>query len=615
MARRYKFKFGNAFPDELAKVSQRSNIRRSKNVNSVTDFISVEPMELDTPNMSDWRRVSFVIFYALALCFILARLFKLQIIEGSSNRELADSNRIQIKTIHAPRGVIYDRNGRIMAQNEPGFRLSEPGGGRRAFKYISRDEALKLEVAGDAKFQNLEVDSLRAYPLGLAAPHILGFISEISESELADEAFAGYKAGDRIGKGGVEQTYEKFLKGTDGGEIIETDAQNKKLRTLRRNEPIPGHNLYLTIDSSLQEYVYKILKEEVQKLGVCCAVAVAQDPNSGEILALVSVPSFNPKDVSSMLGQKNSPFLNRAIAGAYPPGSTFKIVSALSGLESGKISESTNYEDTGIINLGPYTYSNWYFTQYGKTEGKVDLVKALQRSNDTFFYYLGQSVGEKNIADMSRRLGFGKISGIDLPGESEGVVPDNDWKVKNIGDVWYPGDTLHMAIGQGFVLVTPLQISSLASFVASGGQKFPPRLALKIAKPQGGIVKEFKFDPAKETIRKENLELVKKGLEQVTKPGGTAWPFFNFPISVAGKTGTAEFGDAKNKTHAWFTAYAPSNEPKVAVTVLVEAGGEGSSVAAPVAKEILRWYFSPDKTNLIKDNLDVSQSAKQSGNE
>lgn len=622
-----KSRFGRAFPDQLAKVTQNhGHFNQPKNPRGwSSSFIFGDEDVSVTKLMSSWRKLFFVLIYILATFFLLVRLFNLQVIYGQDNLKLADSNRIQIKVIHAPRGVIHDRNGKIIARNEPGFRLVEKkASGSASFKYVTRDEALKLEIENklgkrtDGSESFLEIDNLRTYPHREKAAHILGYISEITEDELKMPKFSNYKQGDRIGRGGTEEIYEKVLRGVDGGEVIEVDAQGNKIRTLRKNEAIPGQNLYLAIDIDLHLRAYDELKKAIAKAKSCCGSAVVQDPRSGEILSLVSIPSFDPSDISQSLSEPNSPFLNRPIAGTYPPGSTYKIASSLAGLSTGKITEKTAFEDTGVIYLGTFKYSNWYFTQYGrKEEGLVDVVKALKRSNDIFFYRLGQEVGEKAIADYSRQLGLGKVTGIDLPGEQAGLIPSDEWKKDNYGEGWYPGDTLHMSIGQGFILTTPLQVAQLVNVVASDGKQYPPHLALKITNPQGGIIKEYKYTPIKSIeIDKDDLSLVKKGLEEVTKDGGTAWPFFTFPIPTAGKTGTAEFGVAEKqggnliyKTHAWYTSYAPIQDPKISVTVMIEGGGEGSSDASPVAKEIFRFYFSEDKNNLIKDTTPISTSS------
>lgn len=615
-----KFRFGKAFPDKLKKVAFKyGHFHGHKESNDWQDqFIpGVKDGNRVTSPVSEWRRFSFLIILICFFSLLFFKLFHLQIAQGRINRDLADSNRIQVKVIHAPRGVIYDRNGKILAQNEPGFRLIEKAKDLPRARLITRDEFLKMEISGSPDLKNLELDSIRTYPMGEKTAHILGYVGEISPEELKEQSdknygenqngflarSSAYKLGDKLGRMGIEQYYEKILRGIDGGEIIEVDAQGNKVRTLSETKPVAGQNLILSIDASLQEIAYKQLSDATKKTGSCCGALVTQEPKSGQILAMVSLPSFDPSDILNSLTAPNSPILNRAISGTYPPGSTFKISSALAGLSSGKITEKTEFEDTGVINLGPFTFANWYFTEYGRKEaGGVNIVRALQRSNDIFFYRLGQAAGEQSLSDAAKKLGLGKKLGIDIPGEETGLIPDNDWKVKNTGEIWYPGDTLHMAIGQGYVLVTPLQISNLISTVASDGKEFPPHFALKITNDSNQTVKEYKYDPlTTKDFKQSDIQLVKKGLSLVPKNGGTAWPFFTFPIETAGKTGTAEFGDPKNRTHAWYTAYAPEEDPIIAITVLVEAAGEGSTVASPIVKELFRWYFSPDKNNLIKD--------------
>ncbi len=611
MQKKSRKKFGKAFPDTLSRFSRKTNHFKG----NTESFSWSESLILggriikNEPNISILRLFIFLFFIFLSFLILILRLFHLQVAEGAASRNLADSNRIKIRSIHAPRGVIYDRNQKLLVANEPGFRLLEKRNGKSA-SYLTRDQALDLEVSGDPRFKDLEIDSLRSYPYSEVFAHVLGYVSEITREELKEEKFKNYSVGDRIGRIGVEQTYEEILKGEDGGQVIEIDAAGKDLRVLRESPPIPGQNLILTIDKDLQDLVYKRLEEAVKKSGSCCGAALVQEVNTGEVLAIVSYPSFNPESVEDYLDSPGYPFINRVISGIYPPGSIFKIVSAASGLLSKKINPQTLFEDTGVINIGPFKFTNWYFNQYGRTEGMVDMVKAIKRSNDIYFYRLGQIVGEKLIKETAQKFGFGKKTGIDLPGELFGVIPDNDWKIKNIGDVWYPGDTLHMSIGQGFVLTTPMQINNMMASVANGGSLYTPRIIHKITSSNGEVIKEF--SPEKKIIEgltKQDLDVIKKGLEEVPLTGGTAWPLFPFPIKTAGKTGTAEFGT--NKTHAWYSGYAPADNPQIAVTVLVEGGGEGSSVAAPVFKEIFRWYLSNDKTNLIKDIYQIATQSAQ----
>ncbi|MBI2019417.1 penicillin-binding protein 2 [Candidatus Daviesbacteria bacterium] len=607
---RKKRNLGPGFSDEVAKVTSKiGHFKKGESANW-TDILlpNYQPGQREN-HQNSWRSI-FLTALLLVLFFALfLRLFHLQIVKGAANKELADGNRIQVKIIHAPRGVIYDRNGKILAANSPAFRLTNPDSASRKTRFVSREQAMEWEVKNDPRALNLEVDNVRNYPMGEKFAHVIGYVGEISDTELKLERFKNYRSGDQTGKMGTEAQYETLLRGTDGGEIIEVDSKGRKLRTLRLQPPKPGQNIYLSIDASLQEKIYDLIQESLVKSGTCCAAAVAQDPSNGKILALVSFPSFDPnlftknendEAVGQILSGLNSPVLNRVIGGTYPPGSTFKIITSMAALASGKVQPDTTVEDRGEMYLGPYRFTNWYFNQYGKVEGPVNMAKALQRSNDTYFYRISQIIGEGLIQDWSKKLYLGNLTGIDLPGESKGLVPDNDWKQKTYGTPWYPGDTLHMSIGQGFVLATPIQILGATSFIGVGGSIYRPQLLLD-SKPQIIVA---------DLAAKDQIKIVYEGLRLVTKEGGTAWPFFAFPISTAGKTGTAEFGDPKNRTHAWYTSFAPAENPTIALTVLMEGAGEGSSVAAPIAKEVYRWYFSEDKNNLIKD---IYTSATQSG--
>lgn len=623
---RKRKKLGLAFIDEVAKVNFKSGHFRHKIDDDWKEIFlpNFNPGAPESLPKSFWRKTVFLSIVAVLFFIIFLRLFHLQIVEGKQNRELADGNRIQIRIIHAPRGVIFDRNGKILALNAPAFRLTDPTNKKTIV--IQREQALEMEVKNDSRAALLEVDNVRVYPKGEEQAHILGYVSEATEDQLKSlniSVSQSYHPGDRVGQSGVESSFESILRGVDGGEIIEVDSTGKKLRTIRTIAPIAGKDVYLTIDADLQHQAYIVLSEGVKKAGSCCGALVSQDPANGQVLALVSYPSYDnnlftnlsdDNKLAEILNDKNSPILNRVISGVYPPGSTFKILTSLAALGSGKITAGTTIDDTGQINLGTFKFTNWYFTQYGRTEGSVNLIKALQRSNDTYYYHIGQSLGEKVLIDWSRRINLGSRLGIDLPGEVPGLIGDNDWKVRNTGQIWYPGDTLHMAIGQGFLLLTPLQVSSLISYVAGDGHLYKPKLLLKVLQ-DNKIVSGFREESLlSDLTKKEDLKTIKQGLSLVSKDGGTAWPFFAFPIKTAGKTGTAEFGDLKNKTHAWYTSYAPEDDPKITATVLIEAGGEGSSVASPIVRELYRWYFSDDKNNLIKDLYqESSPSAKTLG--
>ena len=599
--RKKRRNLGFGFTDEIARVTSKIPLKKGE-INEdwkETLLPNFDPKTHVQFTINPWRLAGLFCFSLILFFVIFLRLFHLQMVEGKHNRELADGNRIQVKIIHAPRGVIYDRSGNILAANSPAFRLFDPD--KKKYKLITREEALAMEVKNDPKVANLEVDNVRTYPFKEKIAHIVGYVGEISETQLKDPDFKGYRLGDRIGQSGIEFQYEKILKGIDGGEIIEVDSKGSKLRSLRLDAPIAGQNIYLTIDSVLQDKIYQNLKDALVKAGSCCGAAVAVDPQNGQVLALLSLPSYDPNifsengddsAISDILNGSGSPVLNRVIAGTYPPGSTFKIVSSLAALSSGKITPQTIVQDNGVIFLGIFKFTNWYFNEYGKTEGPVDLLKAIARSNDIYFYHVGQVVGEQFLGSWAKKLRLGAKLDIDLPGEVSGLIPDDNWKRKTFNEGWYPGDTLHMAIGQGFVLTTPLQILGITSFIAADGVLYQPQLILTNFKPKVLV---------SNLVSQDIVNLIKDGLKLVPKNGGTAWPFFTFPIETAGKTGTAEFGDPKNRTHAWYTSFAPADNPKIALTVLVEGGGEGSNVAAPVAKEVYRWYFSEDKNKLIQD--------------
>lgn len=608
-----KRNLGPGFSEEVARVTAKTGHFKQVASADWTDALlpNFRP-EQPAVEKSIWRIIFFSAVCLMAFFVIFLRLFHLQIFQGSENRNLADGNRIQVRVIHAPRGVIFDRNGRILAANAPAFRLIDPTSEKHKVRLVTREQAMEWEVKNDPRAESLEVDNVRAYPGGGEFVHAVGFMGEISEEQLKKPEFKNYHLGDQIGQMGIEAEYERILRGVDGGEIIEVDSRGQKVRTLRLQAPIPGQNIYLSLDASLQDKIYQLIKDMLVKTNSCCAGAVAMDPSNGKVLALLSLPSFDPNlftknddnAISEIFSNPNSPILNRVIGGTYPPGSTFKIVSSLAALASDKINPETIFQDNGVMYLGPYKFSNWYFNEYGRTEGPVNLLKAIQRSNDIYFYNVGQIMGEKVLGEWAKKLQLGRKLSIDLPGEETGLVPDETWKQKNYGQPWYPGDTLHMAIGQGFVLATPLQILGITSYVAAGGTLYQPELLLS-EKPKVLV---------SNLLPKDKVDLVRNGLKLVPQAGGTAWPFFTFPIATAGKTGTAEYGDPKNRTHGWYTSFAPADDPKIALTILIEGGGEGSNVAAPIAKEAYRYYFSPDKNKLIQDvYTPATESAKTLG--
>lgn len=557
------------------------------------------------------------VFLVIASLLLIGKLVFVQIFQGDHYQKLSDTNRIRTQSIHAQRGVIFDRNDTPLVFNIPGFRKTVNG----KTEVYQKDQVLP-EIATGAG--NFEIDSLRQYPYREATSQILGYIGQISESEIKNPAFTAYRLDDLIGKAGIEQTYEKKLKGIDGGQLIEVDAVGKKVRNLGKTDPIPGDDITLTLDLPFQQKVWDTMN------GVRRGAAIVQTPD-GQILALVSKPDFDPnlftmgKDyhtattsgyhtVEEILTAEDQPLLNRAIGGTYPPGSTFKLVTAASGLQNNIIDEHFQIEDTGIVKIGAFSFANWFYTDYGRTEGAVDVVKAIKRSNDIFFYKLADMIGVDKLSAMSEKFGLGRVLGIDLSGEAKGLVPTKEWKQKVIGQPWYLGDNYHYGIGQGYLLVTPLQVNAWTQAIANEGTLYQPHLIKQSPRTlQSGLLSQ------------KNFNLIRQGMIEACQSGGVAWPFFDFfvknpdlkidgknylevPLSsasaklknrqdyrrvtIACKTGTAQHGGEKTLPHAWITLFAPAYNPQIVVTVLSESSGEGSNIAGPIAKQILEAWFT-----------------------
>lgn len=552
-----------------------------------------------------FRRKVLPIVLGLVSLVLLGRLLSLQIVKGREYRSLAEGNRIRTETIHAPRGIIYDRNGYPLVRNVPGFRIKEAD----ETKVISHKEALAVYAKGGKEEGELEVDSLREYLYAEELSHMLGYLAEASEEEVKSSR---YQPGDRTGRVGIEEKYENHLRGVDGKKLVEIDAKLSKKRSLGEVEARVGKDLWLTIDLSLQRSAFSAMSA-VKK-----GALIVTDPRTGEVLALVAKPSFDPnlftlgenynkdrkgntyKNAQQIVSDdEQRPLFNRAISGAYPPGSTFKLITAAAGLEGGVISKDTKIEDVGVLRIGPFSFPNWYFTQYGKLDGVLDIVSALKRSNDIFFYKTAEMLGLEGLERMAKKFGVGQTLGIDLSEEATGLFPNDEWKRRVVGDKWYLGDTYHLGIGQGYLLTTPLQMNMWTAVIANGGRLYEPHLLKSQKSPAhnasqraaGGKIKNQNF------LRQETVALIQEGMRQACSPGGTGWPLFNFKVKereveTACKTGTSEFGDPRGRTHAWFTVFAPVGDPTIVVTVLVEEGGEGSNVAAPIAKKILEEWFS-----------------------
>jgi len=592
------------------------------------------------------RRLLFLTIGVSILFFVLLmRLWYLQIVKAEEFQNLSENNRLRLAPVAASRGTILDRNGEILVDNLPSFSITvipqevtdKDGLLKSLSRLVGMDEADLAEkwlkgskrsryqpiiLASNITRDQLEIleenrlslpgldvamHPIRAYSHGLLGAHLFGHLGEISEQEMGNARFKGYNPGDYVGKSGIERNWEKELHGIDGGRQIEVDATGRFLRTVSERSPITGNSLVLTIDLKLQKAAEAAFGEQA-------GAAVALDVNSGEVLAFVSNPSFDPalfagrlpaETWNSYLTDKRHPLENKALKGQYPPGSTFKIITALAGLEEGLIDEDTTVTCTGSYKFGNRSFGCWN----RKGHGTVNLRKALRESCDVYFYRLGERLGVDKLAFYATKFGLGKPLGIGLENEKAGLMPTKAWKEKKYGKKWLSGETLSVAIGQGYVLTTPLQLAAMTAEVATEGTVYAPHLVKRVVSPEGKVLQEF--HPAvvrRESFRGESWRAVKRGLfAVVNEPGGTGAVARLYEVKVAGKTGTSQVVKLRDRRgripyqyrdHALFVAFAPFEKPEIAVAVVVEHGEHGGSAAAPIAGKILRTYF--EGTGVIK---------------
>lgn len=523
------------------------------------------------------------------MVILLGRLFYLTIIKGEQNWSLAENNRVRLERVEAPRGRILDRNRTVLVESRQQFYLEKDS----ELTAITDSQLMDLtsqNLAGEnfvGAMGRIVKTLVRHYALGKKAAHVSGYVSELQQQDFAQNS--QLVPGEMVGRLGIEQSYDSILRGVDGKKIVEIDASGKNVSILTEIGAISGKDVVLTLDAQLQQVAYEALSAGIGKNNARAGALVITNVENGEIYALVSYPSYEPDDIGKYVSSEQEPLFNRAISGSYPPGSVFKIVTALAALDSGKITANTEIEDVGQFELGGAKFSNWYYLNYGKRDGLIKLDRAIARSNDIFFYRVGEEIGLEQIRKWAIQLGFGQKTGVDLIGEAPGLVPDGVWKKANFGDDWYLGDTLHLAIGQGFAIATPLQINSMTDFVANGGKLVVPHLLAEIESVDNKLTQLGKNSPGI-IANESDLGLVREGMRQACQQKGTGWPFFNAPYTVGCKTGTAE--KSLGNPHAWFTAFAPYENPQIAITVIVENGGEGSSVAGPIAREVLDWWFA-----------------------
>ncbi|HEY2105672.1 MAG TPA: penicillin-binding protein 2 [Candidatus Binataceae bacterium] len=586
------------------------------------------------------RLTALTIFMMLMLGAVALRLYYLQIIETHQMADLADRNRIRIRRLPASRGLIFDRRHRILVDTRPSYdavlvpedlhnraatirNLEQFLGGDHVEDKISQaedegipssepvtikerltwDQVVALETHQlDLPGVSIQVTPRRRYIYGPIAAHLLGYVGEVNEQEL--KKLPGYHMGDEIGKFGLERGWEDRLRGVSGNQEIEVDAVGRRLRVLNETPEKPGAAMILTLDLDLQYAAEQALGNRVGAL-------VAIDPRTGEILAMVSHPSFDPNQFATgltapqwrqIMNDHAHPLQDRVIQGTYPPGSTFKLVDAIAGLEEGVLKRSTAFHCAGGIWYGRREYRCWR----KQGHGTISLVNAIIASCDVYFYNVGEHLGVDRLAVWAHRLGFGIESGIELAHEKAGTIPSSAWKQRRYHERWYPAETLSVAIGQGYVAVTPLQLAQLAAEVASGGIRYKPHFVKRIEALDGSTIKAYEPEvAARIPLTPEQNQILRQGAcGVVNSPMGTAHKAAIPGIQVCGKTGTAqvvkEAAGTRTKEedlperyrdHGWFIAYAPGNDPRIAISCVVEHGGHGGSSAALVIRDVLVRYF------------------------
>ena len=582
--------------------------------------------------------------FLVTLCFpifVLAglglRAGWMQVVQGTEYQGKAEANRLREQSILPKRGIIRDRQGRVLADNVPRFQVTmtpfdlphpkeemDAVLGRAArilglsmvdlqdiatvtstardetyaiAEQVPYEQAIAFAIAmPELPGFDLQVAARRRYPFSgeiQSLSHVLGYVGKLSPEELQDHRENGYVRADEIGKTGLERTYENALRGVKGSRTSEVDARGRIKALVGERAPVDGADVRLSLDLDLQRVAELALRDALASAKVSRGAVVALDPRDGSVLALVSWPAYNDNNFSggvsstiykALIENPDQPLFPRAWAGTYPSGSTVKIVVAAAALAEHVITPVTTILSVGGIRIGPWFFPDWKAGGHGS----VNVRGAIAWSVNTFFYTVGGGyesligLGVDRLTDWYRRFGLGSKTGIDLPGEGSGFVPSQKWKEETKGERWFVGDTYNLSIGQGDLLVTPLQVAAYTSAIANGGFKIVPRLEFPDAAPTSTLSGE-------PIAGAEVIQTVQKGMrENVTYGSGRA--LANMPVAVSGKTGTAQWHSEKNY-HAWFTSYAPSDKPEIVVTVLLEEGGEGSSVSVPVARQVLQAWW------------------------
>lgn len=554
-------------------------------------------------------QLTFTSFFIL----LTSCLFYLQIIKANLYKELSYRNSIRLLSIAAPRGTIYDRRERIVARDELSFgvfivpqetkdvdieikKLSKildvpesllkrsykrnyraPFAPCELIRDISKEKAIFIEeMKLDLPGILIKEIPKRNYYYKEVLAHVLGYVGEIDKKELESLKSYGYSVKDLIGKDGIEKVVDSFLRGKNGGMQVQINNRGRQVQVLSSKPAVKGKDVFLTIDAGLQAFVWKMMKNRK-------GTAIFMDSRNGEILSMVSLPSYDPNfSVAAVLKHKHTPLLNRAIMGQYPPGSLFKIVVAMAALESKEVTPVTTFICNGGLDVGNAHFNCWDRDGHGA----MDIENAIIKSCNVFFYNTGLLLGVEEICEYAKKFGFGERTGVELLGEMKGFVPSRAWKKIKYKERWYAGDTINLSIGQGYLLVTPLQIVRLFAAVANGGELVRPHLLRRLDKKDTKGHKNIKLK-----IRKKNIELIKRGMKGVVEDrDGTGFRAWSDVIPISGKTGTAQAG-GMSKTHAWFAGFAPSENPEISFVIFLENGGSGGDAPALILRKVVEYWY------------------------
>lgn len=594
------------------------------------------------------------VYGAVVIVFLvlIARLVWLQLFQGDYYNSLAEGNRLRAIPLAAMRGVMYDRNGQILVGSRPSFMVTYvPTQGKMTDEEADKLSRLLnmpadkiLEKAGKVKNSyvptvlaqdltpdvvtkveerrnelpgiSVDVQPIRYYPYDMMAAQIFGYVGQIDEDDMERlKGEDGVSNVTQIGRAGLESYYDDVLRGKDGSRQVEVDASGSPVMEVERKNPVQGHNIHLTLDLNLQTALEKAMDAQIaQGIGVSGIAAVAVDPNTGAVLAMASRPAYNPNwftrgitesEWKQINGNPNHPMENRVIAGEYPPGSTFKLITGAAALELKKITPDEMIFDSGRHWLVDMRNAG------GEALGWINFTEALAKSDNVYFYELGRRVGIDKLAEYAKMFGMGQKTGIAMRGEAAGLVASEEYKEKNYHQDWYLGDTFNSAIGQGFQLVTPLQAAMIVSEVANGGIQYKPFIVSRIDNLDGTPYKIFAPEQTGTLeVSKTTLDLIREGMRNVAEESGTAGSLFaGFPVQVAGKTGTAE--NFSGRDHGWFVAFAPYDHPRIVIAVLTEQGGFGASSSGPIVRAMLEEFFHIGTAD--SQNKDAAEPAQTSG--